>query len=254
MTSSIRYRIDADRIAYLTLNRPAVRNALSWEMMEAFSLTVDQIKAEDVARVLIIDAEGQRSAPGAIFSNCTTYDSQTDGARLATMMGDALEALSCLPIPVIAAIEGPAIGGGAEIALACDLRVLARGAQIGLPQIRLALTPAWGGARRLMGLLGYARAFELLSTGRLIESQEAFSLGLAQLVVADGEALPAAADLAQVWLTRDPAALRALKSLLLHDPSRSSSEGTSIERSVFAKLWAADAHASAASDAIQHKR
>jgi enoyl-CoA hydratase len=204
--------------------------------------------------VLIVRGDGDAFCAGGDLFELHNHSSHSDGERLAGLMADALALLGELPIPVIAAIEGPAIGGGAEIALACDLRVMAQSARIGFPQISLALTPAWGGARRLQNLVGYARAFEWLSSGELLSSQEAYELGLSYRVVPDGRALEIAQVIAEGYLRKDQAALRGIKSILRAHSTLSAQEATRLERAIFADLWSAAAHLEASSKFIESQK
>jgi enoyl-CoA hydratase len=253
MASSIRYEIDQNQIAILTLDRPAVRNALNWKMMEGFAHRIDTISKEDVAQVLIVTGEGGAFCAGGDLFELHHYSSQADGERLAMLMGDALATLAALSIPVIAAIEGPAIGGGAEITLACDLRVSSTNAKIGFPQINLALTPAWGGAGHLVKLLGHSKAFALLSSGEIMDSKTASDMGLINCIVPDGQALAAAGEIALELVTKHPASVQALKRILRAHSTLPLTEATTIERSVFAELWAAEAHRLEAANFIDRK-
>lgn len=253
MSASIGFEINLNQIGILTLNRPDSRNALNWEMMEGFRETIEGLKSPVELKALIVTgAGGAFCAGGDLFElhHCTT---QADGQRLARIMGDALARMAQLPIPVLAAIEGPAIGGGAEIALACDIRVASETATIGLPQIHLAVTPAWGGAGRLIDLLGYPAAFTLLTSGELLTSQQASALGLVQHVVPEGQALEAAATIVSTLTALDPAALHAVKSILLAHQELDAEQAASFERSLFADLWAADAHRQKSSQFIQRR-
>jgi enoyl-CoA hydratase len=253
MTSPIYVEQGLNHIGILTLNRPEVRNALNWEMMEAFSRIVERISQDNTVRALIITGRGDAFCAGGDLFELHNYSSHSDGERLATLMGDALSQLVDLPIPVIAAIDGPAIGGGAEIALACDLRVSSRNAKIGFPQITLALTPAWGGMGHLVNLVGYSRAFSLLSSGEIINAKRAFEMGLVDRIVSEGRALDAATNLAQKLIAKNSTATRALKNILRAHATQSASEARELERSIFAELWASEAHIMEATRFIERK-
>ncbi|TFH35711.1 MAG: enoyl-CoA hydratase/isomerase family protein [Anaerolineales bacterium] len=254
MTPFITYEIGPDQIGLLTLNRPSARNALNWDAMESFAAIVQQIKTEGKIRALILAGEGQAFCAGGDLFELHHTTSHADGERLAGLMGDALARLANLPIPVIASIEGPALGGGAEIALACDLRVMAQSARIGFPQITLALTPAWGGASRLLELVGFARAFAWLASGELFDSQKALESGLAHRIVPDGQALEAAHAMAETLIKADQAALRALKTVLRAHLALPAADATQLERALFADLWSAESHIMASSKFIDRQR
>lgn len=253
MTSLIHFELEQDHIGLITLDRPQVRNALNWEMMERFALLIEQISKDDQVHVLIVTGAGGAFCAGGDLIELHQFQSHADGERLAELMGDALTQLFNLSIPVIAAIEGPAIGGGAEIAMACDLKVAAQNARISFPQIKLALTPAWGGAGLLVKLLGYPRAFRLLATGETLKPKAALDLGLIHHIVPDGQALQSAIALGQDFLGHSIAAMASLKEILHAHQNLPLSEATAVERDVFASLWASDDHITKAADFVAHK-
>jgi enoyl-CoA hydratase len=246
MDSPIGYKLDQDQIATLTLNRPESRNALNWEMMELFSETIMQLSKDGQVRALIVHGAGNSFCAGGDLFELHNYSTRADGQRLGALMAQALSNLAALPMPVIAAIEGYAVGGGAEIALACDLRIMAEDARIGFPQIRLALIPVWGGIQRSLNLLGYAQAFHLLSSGDLLDASAAKALGIVTEVVPAGNALLSAKQNAETLLQRDQNALAALKAILSVYARHSFDEAEALEQSQFAALWAAEAHSAAA--------
>jgi enoyl-CoA hydratase len=253
MTSLIHVEQEQNHISIATLNRPEVRNALNWEMMEAFSRMVEGISQDNTVRALILTGKGDAFCAGGDLFELHNYCSHSDGERLAMLMGDALSQLVELPIPVIAAIDGPAIGGGAEIALACDLRVSSINAKIGFPQITLALTPAWGGVGHLANLVGYSRAFSLLCSGEIVNCQRAYEMGLIDRIVSEGRALDTAIYLAQKLISNNSNAIRALKTILRVHITHSASEAREYERSIFAELWASEAHIMEATRFIERK-
>jgi enoyl-CoA hydratase len=246
MESPVLFKLDQDEIATLTLNRPKSRNALNWEMMELFSKTITQVSTDQRVRAMIVHGAGNSFCAGGDLFELHNYDTHADGQRLGGLMAQAVSDLARLPVPVIAAIEGSAVGGGAEIALACDLRVMADNARIGFPQIRLALTPVWGGIRRALNLLGYPQAFELLSSGDLIKAAHALELGLVSEVVPAGSTLAHAKQRATKLLRMDRAALTSLKKIMLAHLHQPLDQATTLEQSLFAELWAAEAHTHAA--------
>jgi enoyl-CoA hydratase len=238
----IRYEINALGVGLLTMDRPELRNALNWEAMELFGLAVQQAAADQALRALVITGSQGAFCSGGDLYELDQYPSRLDGARLATVMGEALNQLDRLPVPTVAAIEGPALGGGAEIALACDLRILSESAMFGMMHIKLGIMPAWGGGQRLQRLVGYARALEWLSAGRVLKPSEAEAYRLANRVVPAGAALGAAQDLAAQIASFDSDAVRSIKQSLQEGLQRPLPEALAIERSLFPDLWAAPAH------------
>lgn len=257
--SEIAFTLDYKGIGTLTLNRPHVRNGLGWSAMRAFAEAVEQAHAaarldpvhmdairlngasapdtRQPLRALIVTGAGAAFASGGDIQELQAFPSRADGLRLASLMGDALARLEALPCPTIAAINGPARGGGAELAVACDLRVIDEAADIGFVQSRLGIIPAWGGGQRLLRAIGYARALDLLATGRVISAAEAFALRLVNLVTAAGEALAAARRLAEQIAANPPAATQAAKRILRASLAHTDDEAMAAERAEFPSLW-----------------
>ncbi len=243
----------AEGVGLLTMNRPKLRNALNWEAMDAFGQAVEQLAHDPSMRALVITGANGSFCSGGDLYELDQYPSRLDGARLASVMGDALNALEQLPFPTLAAIEGPALGGGAEIALACDLRVMAENASLGLMHIRLGIIPAWGGGQRLLRLVGYPVAMEWLATGRVLRGPEAFEQRIANRLVPSGEALETALSIASEIADRDPQSVRAVKHLLQTGQRSAFSEALAVERSLFPDLWAAPAHLDASTRFVSRK-
>lgn len=239
---------DAQGVATLTFNRPSLHNALDWATMDAFAAAVEALHAEGAApgstlRAVIVTGAGTDAfCSGGDQRALHRHLDEADGARLAATMGDSLLGLEQLPVPVIAAVNGFALGGGSEIALACDLRVVAEDVRFGLVHLRLGLIPGWGGGQRLQRLVGYGRAMQLLITAEPQDASTLLDLGVANVVTPPGAALPAARALAAVVAAADPATVRAIKQALQAGWRLPYSEALSAERSLFPGLWAAAAH------------
>jgi enoyl-CoA hydratase len=240
--SEITFAVEEQGIGTLTINRPQVHNALNWSAMRAFADAVEE--AHDAAqsalkglRALIVTGAGRSFASGGDVFELQDYPSRADGLRLATQMGDALARLEALPCPTIAAINGPARGGGAEIAVACDLRVIDEEADIGFVQARLGIVTAWGGGQRLLRAVGYARALDLIATGRVISAAEALGMRLVNLVSSAGEAFAAARRLAEQIAANPPAATQAAKRILRLSLTHTEGLAMEAERAEFPPLW-----------------
>ena len=184
-------------IATLRVNRPAARNALNWAAQEQFAAAVAQVGSDTAVRVLIITGTGDKAfVSGGDLKELSQHPEPEAGARLNRVMRDALVQLTQLPIPVIAAVNGDAFGGGCEILTACDLRLAASHARFCFAQVRNALCTGWGGTERLVNLLGRARALDLLLTARIFNAQEAQGMGLVQQVADEGGLETAVSQLA----------------------------------------------------------
>jgi enoyl-CoA hydratase len=239
---SVTLEIIESGIARLQVNRPGVRNALNWQAMADLADCIEQAHQDPDLRVLIVSGAGNNFIAGGDLKELHRHASRADGERLADLMGTALNRLEALPCPTIAALNGPARGGGVEIALACDLRVMAADASLGLVQISLGLSPGWGAGGRLLRLVGYSRALELLATGQVLDAEQAARSGLANLVTPPGAAIEGALELARKVCAQPAAAVLAIKRLLrtwtLLPPGAAASQ----ERAEFPPLWAADDH------------
>jgi enoyl-CoA hydratase len=235
-------RLEND-LCILTFNRPETRNALDLATMQQFAKTIAHLSQDANLRVLILTGAGEDAfCSGGDLSQLSTMPSADEAQRMITLMGDALLALERLPVPVIAAVNGYALGGGSEIALACDLRIVDEKARVGLVQIRMGLTPGWGAGQRLLRLVGYARAMEILLRGQVMYPQEIEALGLANRVVEKGKALEHALTLAREIASQPPDVVRAIKTLLQAGLNYPYEKAQHIEREQFPPLWAADAH------------
>lgn len=253
MDSSLLFEIDEQGIGLLTFNRPEVRNALSWEGMERFRRLTEEAHGAEHLRALVITGDAHAFCAGGDLNELHNHLNRVDGVRLMTLMGEALIRWAELPCPTIAAIEGAAMGGGAEIALACDMRVMAADARIGLMHVRLAISPAWGGAMRLLRTVGYARAFEWLVAGRVLSGEEAYHYGLANRLTTPGQALQEALQLSASIAGNDAAAVNAIKRMLRAGRTLDPSSAAAAERKEFPNLWSAPAHRAASESFVKAK-
>jgi len=167
-----------DGIAVLTLNRPQVMNSFSVELLHSLKEQVDALKFDNNVRVVIITGAGQKAfCAGADLKERTTFDELQVKEFIFTIR-NLFTAIEYLNKPVIAAINGVALGGGTELALACDIRIAAMNASMGLTETRLAIIPGAGGTQRLPRLIGRGKAKELIFTGRRVDAREALEIGL----------------------------------------------------------------------------
>lgn len=176
-------------VAAMTLDRPLV-NAFNAEQLKRFAGCLRELRSSDAA-VLVIQAEGAHFSAGADVKGVAAILEQPDGARrmarFAATMQSLWGELAELEIPSLALLHGAALGGGLELALACDIRLVAASARLGLPEVRLGLLPAAGGTQRLTRLIGPGAASALMLTGEPVGAAEAYRLGIVQRVVPDDQ-------------------------------------------------------------------
>jgi len=223
-----------DGVAVVRLDRPKV-NALSVELLGQLRETAEELRADPPGAVVVWGGEHVFAA-GADISELR----QGTPGQVAQSIHAALDALSSLPRPVVAAVNGYALGGGLEVALACDLRICAEDAALGLPEILLGIIPGGGGTQRLPRLVGPARAKELVFTGRRVKAEEALAIGLVDQVVAPESVLDTALELAGS-LARGPlAALAAAKEAIDRGLDVGLDEALGIERRAFEAVFATE--------------
>lgn len=170
-------------IAIIKINRPEVLNALNKEIMTELSQAIDIVSIDDVIKVIVITGTGERSfCAGADIRYVVNVD-PIEAERYATFIHTLLNKIENLQKPVIAAINGYALGGGCELALACDIRIASSNAKIGQTEVTIGIPPGWGGTQRLLRIVGPAKTKELIYTGKMITAEEAARIGLVNKVV-----------------------------------------------------------------------
>lgn len=166
-----------EEIVQITIDRPDKLNAMNLDVMDEFITILDNLE-KDSSKIVIITGSGQKAfSAGADIEYMNTIG-PTEAEKYALRGHEVLNKIEKLPKPVIAAINGYALGGGCELALSCDIRFASKNAQLGQPEVTLGICPGWGGTQRLLRLVGPARAKDLIFSGRRIDVEEAFSMGL----------------------------------------------------------------------------
>lgn len=202
-----------DGIGYLLLNRPEVRNAFNREMIDELRDALRSIDRDEEIKVLIVTGAGKAFQAGADIAELSVM-TPMDILRWNEGIVRINAGLEKLRQPVIAAINGPAMGGGLELAISCTLRVVAESAKMGLPEVKLGIIPGTGGTQRLPRLIGKGRAAELLLTGTAVNAQEAYDIGLVNRVVPDNKVVEAAELMAHKIMANAPIAVEMAKDAL----------------------------------------
>ncbi|MFL5613240.1 MAG: enoyl-CoA hydratase/isomerase family protein [Gemmatimonadaceae bacterium] len=192
-----------DRIATLTVNRPDKLNALNSALIGELGAAIDEMQSrEDVGGILLTGA-GRAFIAGADISELSGV-SALDGRRLARGGQEIFRKFELSPKPTIAAVNGFALGGGCELAMACQIRIASDAAKFGQPEVKLGLIPGYGGTQRLPRLVGRGRALQLLLTGEMIDGAEAYRIGLVNRVVPADQLIPVSTAMLQQILTNAP--------------------------------------------------
>lgn len=234
----VRYR-EQGPLAYLTLNRPEKLNALNPEVFRLLDACVERFAGSATARVAVLHGNGRAFAAGADIEHYVGLRVPEYAEFMRHGNGVQQRMIDC-PKPLIAAVHGYALGGGLEVALCCDLIVVAPDAELGLPESKLGLLPGGGGTQRLPRLIGAVRAAELLMTARRISGEEAVAWGMALPLGQHESVLSAAEELAARVCRQAPLALQMAKVLLRHGLDAPLSAGLGFEQAVGAMLYSTE--------------
>jgi len=231
-------------VVVLTVDRPRAKNALDHATLEALVRALDEAAADRTLAVAILTGAGDTFVSGGDLRELRDRESREDAAVFSDLGESVTSRLAALPFPVLCALPGAAIGGGAELAVACDLRIADPLATLAFRQVRMGVTTSWGTAERLVALVGPSRAARLLYTATAVDAAEAAAMGLVDAVAAEGSAL----DLARAWgreiALGAPAAVAGMKRLVRAATDRSAAGGgvRELERELFVETWSAPDH------------
>ena len=209
MFENLKYEVK-DGIAYVTVNRPKSLNALSKEVLSELDEALDKINEDPEVKIAILTGEGRAFVAGADISqmvNLTGIEGQEmmkQGARVMNHIED-------IDKPVIAAVNGFALGGGCELAMACDIRIASEKAKFGQPEVNLGIIPGFGGTQRLPRLVGKGMGKYLIMTAEYIDAQEAYRIGLVEKVVAPEDLIAECEKVAKTIMSKAPIAIKAAK-------------------------------------------
>ncbi|CVI71763.1 putative enoyl-CoA hydratase echA8 [Clostridiales bacterium CHKCI001] len=208
----ITYEVE-NQVGIITINRPKALNALNSTVLDELDATLDQVDLEEV-RVLILTGAGEKSfVAGADIGEMSSL-TKAEGEAFGKKGNDVFRKLETFPIPVIAAINGFALGGGCEISMSCDIRICSDNAVFGQPEVGLGITPGFGGTQRLARIVGVGKAKEMIYGARNIKADEAYRIGLVNNVYPQEELMPAAKKLAATIAKNAPIAVRNCKKAI----------------------------------------
>lgn len=201
-------------IGYLTINRPKALNALNSETLTEIYLAIEEISKDDNIFVVILTGTGEKSfVAGADISEMKSMN-VIEGREFGILGNKTFRAIETLEKPVIAAVNGFALGGGCELSMACDVRIASTNAKFGQPEAGLGITPGFGGTQRMPRLVGMGMAKELIYTTNIIDAQEAYRIGLVNKVVTLEELMPTAIKLANDMIKNAPIAVKLCKQAI----------------------------------------
>ena len=222
-------------VALVTLQRPEALNALNFALLDELAGALESLDGDPTCRAIVITGAGDRAfAAGA---DILELEPQTSATLTASGGFAAWDRIAAIGLPLIAAVRGFALGGGCELAMACDMIVAAEDASFGQPEIRLGVMPGAGGTQRLTRAIGQARAMEVILTGRTMTAQEADAHGLITRIVPAAATVDAALELAERIAAMPPLAVRVAKAAILDADERSLTEGLARERAAFFRLF-----------------
>ena len=233
MTDQVLLTEEKDGVLLLTLNRPAVMNSFNFDLLKALKAQVDAVRFRPDVRVVIITGAGEKAfCAGADLKERATLSPLQVKAFIFTIR-DLFTSIENLNKPVIAAVNGVALGGGTELALACDIRLAAETASMGLTETRLAIIPGAGGTQRLPRLIGRGKAKELIFTGRRVPAAEALAIGMVNRVCAPDQLLAACRNLAAEICETGPIAIEQAKYAINHGLETDLHTGLAIESNAY---------------------
>ena len=222
-----------DQIARLTLNRPQVLNALNSKTLDELGDCLTAVRGDDAVRVLIVTGAGEKAFIAGADINELSQHTPVSGREFTLHAQEIIHRFETLGKPSIAAINGFALGGGCELALACTMRIASRNAKLGQPEVKLGLIPGMGGTQRLPRLCGKGVAQELILTGDMIAAEDALRIGLVNRVVEPGELLAAAESIARKIIANAPLAVQYAMEAVERGMEMPQEEGLYLEATLF---------------------
>jgi enoyl-CoA hydratase len=228
-----------DRVAVITINRPDRRNALNAAVRAELIDALDRLRDDDAVRVVVLTGAGDRAFVAG--ADITEFAQRSPLEQRAAMSGRRVfDEVAAFPKPTIAMVNGVALGGGCELAMACDMRLASRSARFGQPETRLGLIPGGGGTQRLPRLVGAGRALRMILSGEAVVAEEAHRIGLVDELAEDTELRARTLELAKAMAAASPVALRLAKAAVAAAWETPLSAGLAMERELFITAFASD--------------
>jgi enoyl-CoA hydratase len=229
-----------DGLLIVTIDRPNVLNALNALTVEEIDEAFQKARDDDGVKAVIVTGAGEKAFVAGADINELAQKTPITGKTTSERGQAVLSFIERFPKPVIAAINGFALGGGCELALACHIRIASDKAQIGLPEVTLGIIPGYGGTQRMARLLGKGKALELICTGDRIPAAEAEKIGLVNKVVPAEQLMAVAEEMARKIMSRGPLAIRAAIEAVMHGSEMPFEEGQFLEATLFGLLCASE--------------
>lgn len=229
-----------ESLAILQLNRPEKHNALSRQVIEELTTLFAELSADQDLRTIILTGAGEKAFCAGTDIGELSEKSEAEAVALSKRGQQLCDQIETSPVPVIAAINGIAAGGGCELALACHLRIASTTASFSLPETKLGVIPGYGGTQRLVREIGHGRALELILTGQSLPAEQAYDFGLVNRVVQPTELLESAQKLAAEIAKLSPLSIRACLQAVTQGSELPLNEGLALETKLFASLFATE--------------
>ncbi|XP_069127547.1 ethylmalonyl-CoA decarboxylase-like [Argopecten irradians] len=252
---------ETDGIGVISLNNPDKKNALSGKMMLDFRNVVEDLETWNDGKGVILTGSSGTFCSGGDLTTVQNILTSEQGYQMSEFMHETLTRLHRLPMVSMALVQGNAIGGGAELTTACDFRVMTNTARVGFVQMRMGVLTGWGGATRLVGLIGRTKALDILCSSRLLSSQECLRLGLANHVIPlpplkEEDSEDNSLTVGRAWLSQychaDAELIRDMKTVVVQASELDYSSSLEKERAIFSKTWGGPAQKRALDQNIKH--
>ncbi len=228
-----------DGIGYVTVNRPEVLNALNDSVIEELDSVFRAIDRDDEVRVVIITGAGRAFVAGADIAQMSRLDGSE--GRVMSMRGQkVMEFIEFMDKPVIAAVNGFALGGGNELSMACDIRIASETAKFGQPEVNLGIIPGYGGTQRLPRLVGRGMAKKLIYSAEIIDAEEAYRIGLVDEIVPADQLMDTAAKLAETIASKAPIAVKLAKAAINNGMNTDLKTGVQFEAEAYASTFVSE--------------